>query len=145
MRYSFQDFFSKMVYTGKYPDLNNQEKLASEPARFHTYLMYLMNNISIEAAYVNSTQMFVTGQINYSVRQIIYGLVQCTRDMSDTDCNSCLNSALGDLKACCYTREGGTVLSRTCNVRYEPYRFFNGSITSVLSYPASPGKSMKSI
>ncbi|XP_056171963.1 cysteine-rich receptor-like protein kinase 15 isoform X1 [Syzygium oleosum] len=143
VRYSFQDFFSNMVYTGKYPDSNSQEKLASDPARFYKYLMYLMNNISNEAAYVKSTQMFVMGQINYSVSQTIYGLVQCTRDMSDMDCNSCLNSALGDLKACCYTREGGTVVSRTCNVRYELYRFFNGSTTSMLSYPASTGDKWK--
>ncbi|XP_039169823.1 cysteine-rich repeat secretory protein 38-like [Eucalyptus grandis] len=137
VRYSFQDFFSNMVYTGKYPDSNSQDKLASDPADYYTYLMYLMKNISTEAAYVNSTQMFATGQINYSLSQTIYGLVQCTRDMSSNDCYNCMDSALGDLKACCYLREGGTVVSRNCNARYEPYRFFNGSITSVLSYPAS--------
>ncbi|KAK3431984.1 hypothetical protein EUGRSUZ_E04125 [Eucalyptus grandis] len=137
VRYSFQDFFSKMVYTGKYPDSDYQEKLASDPARFYTCLMYLMKNISNEAADVNTTQMFAVGKINKSVSQTIYGLVQCTRDMSDKDCYSCLDSALADLRACCYTREGGTVVSRTCNVRYELYRFFNGSTTSTLSYPAS--------
>ncbi|KAF8020205.1 hypothetical protein BT93_G0796 [Corymbia citriodora subsp. variegata] len=139
VRYSFQDFFSNMDYTGKYPYSNSQEKLASDPALYYTYLMYLMKNISTEAAYVNSTRMFVTGQINYSMSQTIYGLVQCTRDMSDNDCYNCLNSALGDLKTCCYLREGGMVVSRTCNARYEPYRFFNGSTTSVLSFPASTG------
>ncbi|KAL3740648.1 hypothetical protein ACJRO7_021856 [Eucalyptus globulus] len=122
----------QMVYTGKYPDSDYQEKLASDPACFYTYLMYLMKNISNEAAYVNTTQI-----------QTIYGLVQCTRDMSDKDCNSCLDSALGDLKACCYTREGGMVVSRTCNVRYELHRFFNGSTTSTLSYPASTGDKWK--
>ncbi|KAF8030171.1 hypothetical protein BT93_E2567 [Corymbia citriodora subsp. variegata] len=139
VRYSFQDFFSNMDYTGKYPYSNSQEKLASDPALYYTYLMYLMKNISTEAAYVNSTRMFVTGQINYSMSQTIYGLVQCTRDMSDNDCYNCLNSALRDLKTCCYLREGGMVVSRTCNARYEPYRFFNGSTTSVLSFPASTG------
>ncbi|KAK3431856.1 hypothetical protein EUGRSUZ_E03732 [Eucalyptus grandis] len=138
-RYSFQDFFSNMVYTGKYPDSNSQDKLASDPADYYTYLMYLMKNISTEAAYVNSTQMFATGQINYSLSQTKYGLVQCTRDMSSNDCYNCMDSALGDLKACCYLQEGGTVVSRNCNARYEPYHFFNGSITSVLSYPASTG------
>ncbi|KAL3740644.1 hypothetical protein ACJRO7_021852 [Eucalyptus globulus] len=143
VRYSFQDFFSKMVYTGKYPDSDYQEKLASDPARFYTCLMYLMKNISNEAAYVNTTQMFAVGKISKSVSQTIYGLVQCTRDMSDKDCYSCLDSALADLRACCYTREGGTVVSRTCNVRYELYRFFNGSTTSTLSYPASTGDKWK--
>ncbi|KAL3740642.1 hypothetical protein ACJRO7_021850 [Eucalyptus globulus] len=139
VRYSFRDFFSNTAYTGKYPDSNSQDKLASDPADYYTYLMYLMENISTEAAYVNTTQMFATGQINYSLSQTIYGLVQCTRDMSGNDCYNCLNSAFGDLKACCHLREGGTVVSRNCNARYEPYRFFNGSITSVLSYPASTG------
>lgn len=143
VRYSFQDFFSKMVYTGKYPDSDYQEKLASDPALFYTYLMYLMKNISNEAAYVNTTQMFATGKINKSVSQTIYGLVQCTRDMSDKDCYSCLDSALADLRACCYTWKGGTVVSRTCNVRYELYRFFNGSTTSTLTYPASTGDKWK--
>lgn len=145
VRYSFEDFFSQMIYTGKYPDSNNQEKLASDPARFYTYSMYLMENISNEAAYVNSSQMFGTGQISYSGSQTIYGLVQCTRDISDTDCKSCLDHALGDLKSCCYSREGGIVVSRNCNARYELNRFFNGSTTSMLSYPASTGKNMKSI
>ncbi|KAL3740636.1 hypothetical protein ACJRO7_021844 [Eucalyptus globulus] len=143
VRYSFQDFFSKMVYTGKYPDSDYREKLASDPARFYTYLMYLMKNISNEAAYVNTTQMFAMGKINKSVSQTIYGLVQCTRDMSDKDCDSCLDSALADLRACCYTQEGGMVVSRTCNVSYELYHFFNGSTTSTLSYPACTGDKWK--
>ncbi|XP_048132924.1 cysteine-rich receptor-like protein kinase 15 [Rhodamnia argentea] len=143
VRYSFQNFSLNWDYTGKYPHSNHQEKLASDPASLYTYLMYLMKNITNEAAYGNSTQMFVTGQIKYSVSQTIYGLVQCTRDMSDTNCNNCLNSALGDLKACCHKLEGGTVVSRTCNVRYELYRFFNGSTTSMLSYLASGGDKWK--
>ncbi|KAI6704467.1 hypothetical protein NL676_007429 [Syzygium grande] len=36
VHHSFQDFFSNMVYTGKYPDSNSQEKLASDPAHFYT-------------------------------------------------------------------------------------------------------------
>ncbi|KAF7811125.1 cysteine-rich receptor-like protein kinase 15 [Senna tora] len=144
VRYSFQMFISRMVYTGKFPEVDNQEKnVSKDPKRFSEVLMYLMNNLSYEAAFVPSKNMFASGEIEFSRKITIYGLVQCTRDISDTSCYNCLSSALGDLSACCSHREGGIVLSRTCNVRFELSQFFNASSQYLLVYPSSKGGKWK--
>ncbi|KAI9128048.1 hypothetical protein K1719_001041 [Acacia pycnantha] len=143
VRYSFQMFISMMVYTGKYPDEINQAKNVSNPARFSHVLTYLMNNLSNEAAFVPSKNMFASGEIEFSQKITIYGLVQCTRDISGTLCYNCLNSARGDLGACCSSRESGTVLSRTCNVRFGLSQFFNTSSQYLVVYPNSKGGKLK--
>ncbi|KAF3960270.1 hypothetical protein CMV_015003 [Castanea mollissima] len=143
VRYSYQMFFSLMVYTGKYLDDQNNLKLnVSDPVHFDDVLKYLLNNISKEAAYDPSKRMFATGEIKFSKEGTIYGLVQCTRDMSAGNCKSCFQSAIGDLETCCFSRQGGTVLSRNCNVRFEMNQFYNSS-SLVLTYPYSKGAKWK--
>ncbi|PQQ02160.1 cysteine-rich receptor-like protein kinase 15 isoform X1 [Prunus yedoensis var. nudiflora] len=135
--------FSLMVYTGKYPDKNNEEKTVSNPHHFKDVLMYLMRNISGEAAFNSSKHMFATGKVKYSEKNTIYGLQQCTRDISESNCNNCLNSALADLSECCSSHQGGTVVSRNCNVRFELYSFFNDTSSSLLNFPYSKGDKWK--
>ncbi|KAJ0080676.1 hypothetical protein Patl1_11015 [Pistacia atlantica] len=140
IHYSFQNFSTLMVYTGKYPDSNSLEKNVSNPSHFNEVLMYLMNNLSSEASFTPSKRMFAVGEIKFS-KSNIYGLVQCTPDIKKSDCRSCITSALGDLNACCQGLQGGIVVSRNCNVRFELYRFYNASSMS-LTYPspAAAGK-----
>ncbi|KAG6695155.1 hypothetical protein I3842_09G082800 [Carya illinoinensis] len=114
-----------MVYAGKYPNNNQLGKNVSNPVHFVRVLTYLMENITNEIAFDPSTRMFATGEIKFSSKKTIYGLVQCTRDMTQQDCYSCLHSALEDLQACCSSREGGFIVSRNCNVRFQLYRFYN--------------------
>ncbi|KAF3954336.1 hypothetical protein CMV_020305 [Castanea mollissima] len=133
VRYSYQIFFSLMVYTGKYPQ--NLEQKSSDPIHYNEVLTYLFNNISTEASYDPSKRMFATGEIKFST-ETIYGLVQCTRDMSEDNCNSCLLSAYGDFETCCFSLRGGTLLSRNCNMRFETYQFYSAS-SLILTYPSS--------
>ncbi|KAK8618316.1 hypothetical protein V6N13_132311 [Hibiscus sabdariffa] len=135
VQYSFQNS-SLMVYTGKFPDSNDDEKKISNPGRFNDVLAFLMNNISRNAAN-DSELMFETGEVKFNKKEMIYGLVQCTRDISGDTCLNCLDSALQDLNGCCGSRTGGSVLSRNCNVRFQMYKFYNGS-DSPLIYPDFP-------
>ncbi|MED6173937.1 hypothetical protein PIB30_064404 [Stylosanthes scabra] len=144
VRYSFQMFFSTMTYTGKYPNHNLKEKNVSDPAGFDHVLAYLMTNLSQEAAFLPANNMFADGEIQYSAsdgikNKKLYGLVQCTRDISQPDCASCLSSAFTELTQCCSFREGGIILSRTCNVRFESYMFFNDSSAKIMLFPTSKG------
>ncbi|KAK7842557.1 cysteine-rich receptor-like protein kinase 25 [Quercus suber] len=144
VRYSYQQF-SIMVYAGKYPDRNKREKTISneDPVHFNKVLKHLMNVLSNDAALNPSNKrMFATGEIQFSKNRTIFGLVQCTRDISDVICHNCLESAIGDLKACCYSREGGIVVSRNCNVRYQLYRFYSSS-SVLVTYPSSKGEKLK--
>ena len=139
VRYSFQMFFSRLVYNGKYPQQNDNEKNVSEPIRFEHLLSYLIKNLSDEAAFSPASNMFAAGEIEFSKKTRIYGLVQCTRDMSGIDCSSCLNRALTELTECCSRREGGIIVSGNCNVRFDLSNFFNTSSVYLLTYPTSKG------
>jgi hypothetical protein len=143
VRYSGQNFSSSMVYFGKYPDQIYLEKnLSTNPVRFDKVLTYLLNNISSEAASDPSKRMFATGEIKVSRKETIYGLVQCTRDISQSLCFSCLVQALGDLHTCCDSRQGGIIVSVNCNVRFQLHKFYNAS-TVFLTYPSSKGKHIR--
>ncbi|XP_062013392.1 cysteine-rich receptor-like protein kinase 10 isoform X2 [Rosa rugosa] len=143
VRYSYQMFFSSMSYTGKYPDQNNQQKNVPDAHYFGDVLMYLMRNLSGKSVFTPPKNMFATGEIEFSGNRTIYGLEQCTRDISESDCNNCLVSALEDLSSCCSSHQGGTVVSRNCNVRFELYRFFNDTSSSPLIHPYSKGDDSK--
>jgi hypothetical protein len=53
----------------------------------------------------------------------LYGLAQCTQDLSGVDCQKCLDGAIGELRNCCNGKRGGRVVGGSCNVRYELYPF----------------------
>ncbi|XP_039168623.1 cysteine-rich receptor-like protein kinase 10 isoform X1 [Eucalyptus grandis] len=121
--YSYSNFFSAMTYQGQYPDSNNQKQDVSNPEELSSALNKLMDGLISEAPWASS--MFAVGSSNFPSQGHVYGLVQCTREISGGDCNTCLVSAWGDLKTCCSPHQGGTVVSRYCNVRFELYRFYN--------------------
>ncbi|XP_039169821.1 cysteine-rich receptor-like protein kinase 10 [Eucalyptus grandis] len=121
--YSYSNFFSAMTYQGQYPDSNNQKQDVSNPEELSSALNKLMDGLISEAPWASS--MFAVGSSNFPSQGHVYGLVQCTRGISGGDCNTCLVSAWGDLRTCCSLHQGGTVVSRYCNVRFELYRFYN--------------------
>ncbi|KAI3456406.1 hypothetical protein Pfo_013069 [Paulownia fortunei] len=110
------------AYTGKYPDLNSEK--ASDPVPFCNALNNLTANLTKTAG--SSELMFATANLRFSIKETLYGLVQCTRDINPGECKTCLNSAFGDLNGCQYSK-GGAVLSKTCNVRVELYQFYSES------------------
>ncbi|KAB1201322.1 Cysteine-rich receptor-like protein kinase 15 [Morella rubra] len=143
VHYSFQMFFSLMVYTGKYPAWNNLENNISNPVQLDQALTFLMDNITNEAAFDPSKRMFATGEVQFARKKNIYGLVQCTWDIPRSSCQNCLQSALGDLFGCCFSRQGGIILSRNCNMRFEMYRFYNDTSSLQLTYSTSKGLKWK--
>ncbi|CAL5408461.1 unnamed protein product [Camellia sinensis] len=125
VRYSYRPFYSWDGYTRMYPDSNKDEKNISDSVGFVVALKDFMNKLSDQAAFNPSNLMFATGKTKISTNEMIYGLVQCTKDISRRDCRVCLNSEFGDLDGCCEYRQGGTVLSRNCNMKFQLYPFYN--------------------
>ncbi|THG12265.1 hypothetical protein TEA_020797 [Camellia sinensis var. sinensis] len=125
VQYSYRPFHSWDGYTGMYPDSNKDEKNISVSVDFVVVLKDFMNKLSDQATFNPSNLMFATGKTKISTNKTIYGLVQCTRDISQIDCRVCLNSEFGDLDGCCDYRQGSTVLSRNCNMRFQLYPFYN--------------------
>ncbi|KAF4360282.1 hypothetical protein F8388_020573 [Cannabis sativa] len=57
----------------------------------------------------------------------IYGLVECTPDLSKEDCDYCLEDAFGYIPGCCDGKIGGQLLGPSCKFRYEEYLFYNST------------------
>ncbi|KAJ4703237.1 Cysteine rich receptor like kinase [Melia azedarach] len=111
----------------------NSQNITTDPAKFNNLVGSLMNELATQAA--DNPRKFATRKENYTAFQTLYGLVQCTPDLSSSDCNVCLLDAISRLPGCCSGKQGGRVLYPSCNVRYEVYPFYN---ESNIAAPAPP-------
>ncbi|XP_043704127.1 cysteine-rich receptor-like protein kinase 10 isoform X2 [Telopea speciosissima] len=123
LRYADWDFFgqidnqSPIIYA--YPVDN-----VTDVTLFNERVAGLMHNLSIAAA--GSPSKFATGQTS-SVNSFssVYGMLQCTSDLSDGNCSSCLQNIIADIPSCCNWRSGGNVYTSSCFLRYDSYLFFD--------------------
>ncbi|XP_058769616.1 cysteine-rich receptor-like protein kinase 44 [Vicia villosa] len=102
-------------------NLNN----ASEVDQFNQVLGNLMTKLKEKAASSDSRRKFATDNDTDVNFQTIYGLVQCTPDLSYQDCTDCLEAAISEIPRCCNNKKGGRVVKPSCNIRYENYRFYD--------------------
>ncbi|XP_058071119.1 cysteine-rich repeat secretory protein 38-like [Magnolia sinica] len=124
LRYSYRPFFSQS-------DSSIQAQIiltlnTSTSTMFNLNLGGLMTGLASEAG--SKPSKFATGNISMNDFETIYGLAQCTRDTLDGDCTKCLNEMISDIAACCGNKKGGNIYSVSCNIRYDPYLFFNDSL-----------------
>ncbi|KAF7119345.1 hypothetical protein RHSIM_Rhsim13G0159500 [Rhododendron simsii] len=124
LRYSYKSIFN-------YPDtrewfiLENTPLNVTDGNHFNEVLGQVMGDIANRASKSDdSGKKFATAQANYSALQPVYGLAECTPDLSDVDCYNCLRNAISKLPE---AKHGGRVLFRSCYVRYEMYSFYNAS------------------
>ncbi|KAK9065425.1 hypothetical protein SSX86_016808 [Deinandra increscens subsp. villosa] len=77
----------------------------------------------------------------------IYGLVQCTPDLLETQCSDCLEDIINRIASYFNGRVGGRILVPMCNFRYETYRFFNQTapVSPPPPFPSPPPLSSPSI
>ncbi|KAJ0080915.1 hypothetical protein Patl1_11016 [Pistacia atlantica] len=109
---------------GNIPKFN--VKNVSESERYKSVVKKILSNLTKAAAFDPSTEMYATGNVSFTDTDTLYALVQCTRDLSAHDCNSCLETAIADISSCCYFSRGARLLSRSCYLRYELYAFYEG-------------------
>ncbi|GLU23235.1 hypothetical protein SLE2022_392580 [Rubroshorea leprosula] len=86
---------------------------------FNNALGTLLNNLINEAASDNSLRKFANGTTTVPPTYMIYALVQCTPDLSQLQCNSCLSDALAVIPVCCNGKKGGRVIMPSCNIRFD--------------------------
>ncbi|OVA13147.1 Gnk2-homologous domain [Macleaya cordata] len=58
-----------------------------------------------------SAVLFATGEMEMEGSEKLYGLVQCTRDLSSSECKKCLEDAVNEIPSCCDGKRGGRVVS----------------------------------
>ncbi|KAM0943869.1 putative protein kinase RLK-Pelle-DLSV family [Dioscorea sansibarensis] len=132
LRYSDTRFFSQLSNDAFQYRTNGHA--ATDPVGFGGRVNDLMDEISSKAS--RTPSRFAAGSTNFSGG--IYGMAQCTRDLSVDDCEKCLNGTLNVFKNSAFGRIGCLTASLSCIARYESYRFFS---LSLLSAPAPPPSS----
>ncbi|EHA8591355.1 cysteine-rich repeat secretory protein 38-like [Cocos nucifera] len=136
LRFSDQHFFSQLDEDQTLMLADPQS--ASDPAVFNGRLGDLMDEISSQAA--ASEWRFAVGTRNFSDSGTIYGMGQCTRDLSEGDCSQCLRHSVALLPTCCYGRAGGRILKVSCALRFQTYSFFPSSVLRPPSVPRGKPK-----
>ncbi|EOA20108.1 hypothetical protein CARUB_v10000385mg [Capsella rubella] len=134
VRYSNQSIVGKMRVS---PEVvffwNTQNITENQVSSFNESLAALLIKVAVKAA--SSSRKFATEKANFTVFQTIYSLVQCTPDLTNQDCESCLRQAINWLPDCCDRRIGGRVIVASCSFRYELYPFYNETITAAAGAP----------
>ncbi|KAK9285997.1 hypothetical protein L1049_025200 [Liquidambar formosana] len=140
VRYANRSIFSRMeeIPERYLWNVNNM----SDPDYFKATLANLMNSLLTRAVNVSSSNMFAAGDVNLSLFNRLYALVQCTPDLSQSDCKKCLSGSIGQIPVCCDGKQGGIVLRPSCNIRYEIYTFYDPTAAAPgLSPPATSSPS----
>ncbi|KAL5702957.1 hypothetical protein ACHQM5_028111 [Ranunculus cassubicifolius] len=132
LQYSNKLFVSTVQFEPTY-QLNNPANF-SDPDLFSPKKNELMDRLVVQA--LASPNLFASGVENVTTSQKIYGLVQCTQDLSRNDCDRCLRRAVSGVTECCDKMLSVFTLKPSCNARYENYPFFQP--TPVATAPASP-------
>ncbi|XP_021726247.1 cysteine-rich receptor-like protein kinase 7 [Chenopodium quinoa] len=132
VRYSNSSFFGSMddsVYLVYYVTAN----IIGNETRFMELRNNMMNDkIAVNAALGGSQKKFATDYVNISAFQTIYGLGQCTPDLSPTACNTCITDGIARLMV----SPGGGVRQPSCHIRYDLYPFFD--LSTLPSPPSQP-------
>ncbi|KAG4142370.1 hypothetical protein ERO13_D06G125400v2 [Gossypium hirsutum] len=92
---------------------------------FNQSLSTLLDSLINSASSGTSLRKFATGSAQVTPFQTVYALVQCTPDLSQAECTSCLSAAIEFIPECCDRKQGGRVLEPSCNFRFEIERFYN--------------------
>ncbi|XP_078150666.1 cysteine-rich receptor-like protein kinase 10 [Carex rostrata] len=134
LRYSNQNFLSSTDNSNQILYYNNYNVKVSFTL-FDNLVDYLMNSTADYASF-NNSKKFGTSLVNADSFPVIFGLVQCTPDMSGTNCKSCLQDLISQMYPNYSGRQGVRILGVRCNIRYEISPFYSGTALLTVTPPA---------
>ncbi|XVF40646.1 hypothetical protein PTKIN_Ptkin01aG0130800 [Pterospermum kingtungense] len=91
-----------------------------------------MSEVAITAA--KQPLMFHTAVLDAGQFGKRYGMAQCTRDISRTDCTKCLDTQLVTFRSTIGNKRGWEVYGSSCSMWYHDYQFFSN-----ISSPTNDG------
>jgi hypothetical protein len=128
VRYSNESIFSILAKRPRFAWKNPTN--VTEQDRFNRLVNTTMTELAREASnFPIGVKKFGVKKVKFSEFEDLYNLVQCTPDLSSTDCNSCLQFTINRLLISYGERQGARGLLPSCNVRYEVYPFYNAPTT----------------
>ncbi|XP_062162935.1 cysteine-rich repeat secretory protein 38-like [Alnus glutinosa] len=119
LKYLNTDFLGQIDNQNKFYLLKLRN--VSEPTSFNQKTSELLSLLAKEAS--ATPKLYADGELELGESRKLYGLAQCTWDLSSSDCFECLDGIIGELPRCCDGKEGGRVVGGSCNIRYEIYPF----------------------
>uniref|UniRef100_A0A803LKU8 Uncharacterized protein n=1 Tax=Chenopodium quinoa TaxID=63459 RepID=A0A803LKU8_CHEQI len=126
-------FFSNRSIYGKVQNVVDPWFYADRPPvtntrGFSDALSLLMQSLKNRAGSGNSEMKYAADKANTSGGQSLYGLVQCTPDLSKRSCMQCSQKLIDYFPSCCiqsnYTASGVMLVLPNCFVRYDINSFY---------------------
>nr|GEX83279.1 concanavalin A-like lectin/glucanase, subgroup [Tanacetum cinerariifolium] len=111
---------------------------ASNVAGFNEGLDRLLDQLRNDASKGGSLRKYASNSTSGPNFTTLYGLMQCTPDLSENDCYNCLDRAIREIPNCCDSKRGARYYYPSCNMRYEETRFYNDTVTLELPSPPPP-------
>uniref|UniRef100_A0A7N2LYY7 Uncharacterized protein n=1 Tax=Quercus lobata TaxID=97700 RepID=A0A7N2LYY7_QUELO len=134
LRYSNRNIFGTMEVLPSQCVPNPNKISSTDLDQFNQTLYNLMGSLRTQASLDSSSiKYFAVGDKSFSSSRNVYGLVQCTPDISQMDCRICLEGAVADISSCSGGKEGGRVLKPSCIAWFEVFQFYDSTFV-----PSSP-------
>ncbi|KAK4857539.1 hypothetical protein QYF36_002222 [Acer negundo] len=138
LRYSNRDIFHIMDTEASLRYYLCNPNNVSSLVQFNQVLENLLDGLRSKAASGGSLGKFAVGKASAPDFKTLYALVQCTPDLSEQECNDCLVSITGGFFKRCDGKEGVRVVSPSCILRFETFRFYEPATVDELDLPSSP-------
>ncbi|KAM2605072.1 hypothetical protein TB2_033912 [Malus domestica] len=119
LKYSDVSFFGQIDYANRF-SMSNVREVDQNGTLFNEKVKELLSELSNEASDANP-KLYATGELQLDTVTTLYGIAQCTRDLSAVNCKKCLDGAISELPSCCGAKRGGRVVGGSCNVGFELY------------------------
>ncbi|KAG4947263.1 hypothetical protein GLYMA_15G227000v4 [Glycine max] len=120
LRYSNENFFGNVTV---YPSWHAvRPKIVSSKEEIQKGLDFMRG--LIRKATVETNLLYFMDGFNLSSTQRRYGLVQCSRDLTNDGCRECLEAMLAHVPKCCEQNLGWQVLAASCLIKYDDYIFY---------------------
>ena len=128
VRYSNCSFFGVMEVDPEVL-LTNTVDIRSDLTEFNQIWENLMDGLVRKASMDTSRHKFATAEANLTQFQTIHALMQCTPDLSQSECDDCLTRYVATYESCCHGKQGGLVQGPNCISRWELYPFYTITAT----------------
>ncbi|KAE8692503.1 putative Cysteine-rich RLK 30 [Hibiscus syriacus] len=103
-----------------------------DASAFNQALGSLLENLRNVASSGTSLGKFATGSARVTPFQSVFARVQCTNDLAEYGCRSCLSQAVVYIPRCCDGKQGGRVCLPSCNLRVPSQNKSSSSRTTVI-------------
>ncbi|KAI6704382.1 hypothetical protein NL676_007344 [Syzygium grande] len=117
---------------------NDTANLHMDQDQFDRIWRNLTEELAARASMGTSELKYATGSKVLPNFQTLYSLLQCSPDLSQIDCQSCLSDCINDYQRCCHGKQGGFVNKPSCILRWELHPFFNSDPGNPLPSPPPP-------